>query len=89
MRAATEHVTTFASVSGRNALVEVSSRPSPIADKLGVPNDVLLLGLAALNAVTLIGVTITGRLARKRRVELASVNEKLRLVRTSVLHLCT
>lgn len=59
----------------------MSSQTSPLAEKLGVPNDTLVLGLVALQLFTVTGTFVTGRLARKRRVELVTVNEKLRLVR--------
>ena len=59
----------------------MSSKTTPLSEKLNIPNDTLILGLVALQAFTVTGVLVTGRLARKRRLELVNVNEKLRLVR--------
>ena len=59
----------------------MSSKTTPLSEKLNIPNDTLILGLIALQAFTVTGVLVTGRLARKRRLELVNVNEKLRLVR--------
>jgi hypothetical protein len=73
----------FASATGRGALVSVSDKRSPLADKLNVPNDVLVIGLITTQAITLIGSLVTGGLARRRRLELVVVNEKLRKARNA------
>ena len=63
----------------------MSDRVSPLSERLGVPNDVLLGGLMLTQAITLVGSYTTGTLARKRRVKLAQVNSKLRTVRDALL----
>ena len=73
-----------AQLAGRQAApveLSISDQSTSIADRIGVPNDALVIGLSAVTAVTLVGSYITGSLARKRRVELAHVNKKLRSVR--------
>lgn len=74
----------FASASG-SSFFAVSDRVSPLSERLGVPNDVLLGGLMLTQAITLVGSYTTGTLARKRRVKLAQVNSKLRTVRDALL----
>lgn len=77
-----------AQLAGRKAApveLSISDESTSIADRIGVPNDALVIGLTAVTAVTLVGSYVTGSLARKRRLELAHVNSKLRSVRPALM----